>query len=179
MSIENIREFIKEKATEFGAKIDNEFNKPFIERNYTSQDSLNDNGAYFGFIHPEEEVSGPFHDFSLTIFPNDKKKPWLLCLGIGSNGFKNDFELSTYPGLRRLFSKLIDDRGFCKSDFSDIETSLPKKITGSNDLQHIKNTIRTYSKVLPVCQIIDNPESVQTFIKKQLGIKSIQHHVNV
>jgi 5-methylcytosine-specific restriction protein B len=159
MSIENIREFIKEKATEFGAKIDNEFNKPFIERNYTSQDGLNDNGAYFGFIHPEEEVSGPFHDFSLTIFPNDKNKPWLLCLGIGSNGFKNDFELSTYPGLRRLFSKLIDDRGFCKSDFSDIETSLPKKITGSNDLQHIKNTIRTYSKVLPVCQIIDNPES--------------------
>ncbi len=51
-------------------------------------------------------------------------------------------------------------RGRClKSDFSDIETSLPKTITGSNDLQHIKNTIKTYSKVLPVCQIVDNPES--------------------
>lgn len=159
MSIETIREFIKEKAEIFGAKIDNEFNKPYIERNNTKPDALKDNGAYFGFIHPEEENSGPFHDFSLTIFPNDQNKPWLVCLGIGSSGFKNDYELATYPGLRRLFSNLINDNGFCKSDFSDIETSLPKSITASVDLQHIKNTIKTYTKVLPVCQIVNNPES--------------------
>lgn len=72
MSIENIRQFIREKAEQFGAKTDNEFNKPYIERNNTGQDALKDNGAYFGFIHPEEESSGPFHDFSLTIFPNDQ-----------------------------------------------------------------------------------------------------------
>jgi 5-methylcytosine-specific restriction enzyme B len=159
MSIDNIRQFIKEKAEQFGAKIENEFNKPYVERNNTGQDALKDNGAYFGFIHPEEETSGPFHDFSLTIFPNEINKPWLVCLGIGSSGFKNDYELATYPGLRRFFSKLVDDRGFCKSDFSDIETSLPKTITGNEDLQHIKNTIKTYTKVLPVCQIVDNPES--------------------
>lgn len=159
MSIENIRQFIKEKAEQFGAKTDNEFNKPYVERNNTGHEALKDNGAYFGFIHPEEEASGPFHDFSLTIFPNDQNKPWLVCLGIGSSGFKNDYELATYPGLRRLFSKLIDERGFCKSDFSDIETSLPKSITGNLDLQHIKNTIKTYTKVLPTCQIVDVPES--------------------
>jgi hypothetical protein len=159
MNIDNIRHFIKEKAEQFGAKIDNEFNKPYIERNNTGHEALKDNGAYFGFIHPEEEASGPFHDFSLTIFPNDQKKPWLVCLGIGSSGFKNDYELATYPGLRRLFSKLTNERGFCKSDFSDIETNLPKSITGSLDLQHIKNTIKTYTKVLPVCQIVDDPES--------------------
>jgi len=159
MSIETIRQFIKEKAEQFGAKTDNEFNKPYVERNNTGQEALKDNGAYFGFIHPEEEVSGPFHDFSLTIFPNDQNKPWLVCLGIGSSGFKNDYELATYPGLRRLFSKLTDERGFCKSDFSDIETSLPKSITGNLDLQHIKNTIKTYSKVLPACQIVKDPES--------------------
>lgn len=159
MSIENIRQFIKEKAEQFGARTDNEFNKPYVERNNTGQEALQDNGAYFGFIHPEEEASGPFHDFSLTIFPNEQNNPWLVCLGIGSNGFKNDYELATYPGLRRLFSKLIDERGFCKSDFSDIETSLPKSITGSLDLQHIKNTIKKYTKVLPTCQIVDDPES--------------------
>lgn len=159
MSIENIRQFIKEKAEQFGAKTDNEFNKPYVERNNTGQEALKDNGAYFGFIYPEEEASGPFHDFSLTIFPNDQNKPWLVCLGIGSSGFKNDYELATYPGLRRLFSKLTDERGFCKSDFSDIETSLPKSITGNLDLQHIKNTIKTYTKVLPTCQIVDDPES--------------------
>ena len=159
MSIETIRQFITEKAEQFGAKTDNEFNKPYVERNNTGQEALKDNGAYFGFIHPEEEASGPFHDFSLTIFPNDQNKPWLVCLGIGSSGFKNDYELATYPGLRRLFSKLTDERGFCKSDFSDIETSLPKSITVNLDLQHIKNTIKTYTKVLPTCQIIDDPES--------------------
>ena len=37
--------------------------------------------------------------------------------------------------------KLIDERGFCKGDFSDIETSLPKAVTGNPELQHIKNTI--------------------------------------
>jgi 5-methylcytosine-specific restriction enzyme B len=80
-------------------------------------------------------------------------------LGIGSRGFKNDYELATYPGLRRLFSKLINEKGFCKSDFSDIETSLPKPIIGSPDLQHIKNTIKIYTKVLPACQIVAKPES--------------------
>lgn len=159
MTIETIRNFIREKAEEFGARTDNEFNKSYVERNNTGEEALRDNGAYFGFIHPEEEASGPFHDFSLTLFPNDQGKPWLVCLGIGSSGFKNDYELATYPGLRRLFSKLTDERGFCKSDFSDIETSLPKSITGSLDLQHIKKTIKTYTKVLPTCQIVDNPES--------------------
>lgn len=159
MTIENTRQFIKKKAEQFGAKTDNEFNKSYVERNNTGPEALKDNGAYFGFIHPEEEASGPFHDFSLTIFPNEQDKSWLVCLGIGSSGFKNDYELATYPGLRRLFSKLINERGFCKSDFADIETSLPKTITGHQELQHIKNSIKTYTKVLPVCQIVDDPES--------------------
>ena len=60
MNIENIRQFIKEKAEQFGAKTENEFNKPYVERNNTGQEALKDNGAYFGFIHPEEEeASGP------------------------------------------------------------------------------------------------------------------------
>jgi len=159
LSIENLRKFIKEKAKQFGAKTDNEFNKPFVERNNTGKEALKDNGAYFGFIHPEEEASGPFHDFSLTIFPTEQEKPWLVCLGIGSSGFKNDYELATYPGVRRLFSRLVNEKGYCKSDFSDIETSLPKRFTGNQDLQHIQNTIKMYTKVLPVCQVVENPES--------------------
>ena len=154
IKIENIRQFIKEKAEQFGAKSDNEFNKPYVERNNTGQKALKDNGAYFGFIHPEEETSGPFHDFSLTIFPNDQNKPWLVCLGIGSSGFKNDYELATYPGLRRLFSKLVNERGFCKSDFSDIETSLPKSITGNPDLQHIKTLLRLIVKFYQLVKLL-------------------------
>jgi hypothetical protein len=99
MDINNIRQFIKEKAEQFGAKTDNEFNKPFIERNNTSAEALKDNGGYFGFIHPEEDISGPFHDFSLTIFPSDQGKPWLVCLGIGSMGLKMIMNLQLIPAL--------------------------------------------------------------------------------
>ena len=146
MSIEITRQFIKNEAIRFGANIDIAYNKSFIERNNTGKEALQDDGAYFGFISADEELSGAFHDFSFTIFPSDEGKPWLVCLGIGSNGFKNDYELSTYPGLRRLFSKLIDEEGFCKSDLSDIETSLPKSLTSNPKLEHLKNTIKKYSK---------------------------------
>ncbi|WP_237732427.1 AAA family ATPase, partial [Flavobacterium sp. UGB4466] len=159
ISITNVLEFIRLKAEEFGANNDKEFNKSYVERNNTKPDVLKDRGAFFGFIHPEEESGGPFHDFSLTIFPSIDNKPWLVCLGIGSSGFKNDYELANYPGVRRLFSKLINEKGYCKSDFADIETPLPKTIANSEDLEQIKNTIKTYTKVLPACQIVENPES--------------------
>jgi hypothetical protein len=158
-SIKNTLEFIRKKAEEFGANNDKEFNKSYIERNNTKLDVLKAKGAFFGFIHPEEESGGTFHDFSLTIFPCIENKPWLVCLGIGSNGFKNDYELANYPGVRRLFSKLINEKGYCKSDFADIETPLPKIIADSEDLEQIKNTIKIYTKVLPVCQIVEDPES--------------------
>jgi 5-methylcytosine-specific restriction enzyme B len=140
-------------------KNDSEYGKSYILRNNTKPDALKDNGAFFALISPDEENSGPFHDFSIAIFPNDQGKPWLLALGIGSSGFKNDYELATYPGLRRLFSQLVNADGFAKSDLSDIETSLPKNIVGHESLQHIKNTIKTYTKFLPVCQILHNPNS--------------------
>lgn len=151
--IETIRTFVKEEAEKFGAK------GFYIERNNTKADALNDNGAYFGFIHPSEENSGPFHDFSFTIFPNDQNKAWLICLGVGSSGFKNDYELATYPGPRRFFSKLIDADGICKSDFSDIESSLPRSFLDQEELTHIKKTLDKYRNVLPVAQIVKDPNS--------------------
>lgn len=157
--IESARVFIKELAEKFGAKTEGDTSKSYIERNNTGPNALDDDGAYFGFIHPDEETKGPFHDFSLTIFPSKDREPWLVCLGIGSSGFKNDYELATYPGLRRLFSKLVNNDGFCKTDFSDIESSLPKSFTSKEELKHLKKTIQIYSKVLPVCQIVTNPLS--------------------
>lgn len=169
MSIENTRIFIKQKAEEFGAKIDWTKDRQEFERNNTSAEALNDDGGYFGFINPEEDPSGVFHDFSFTIFPsnpqdvdaNGNTKPWLVCLGIGSSGFKNDYEAASFPGLRRIFSKLVDEEGFCKTDFLDIETSLPKSFRENPKLIHFKKTLKknNYDKVLPACQIVDDPES--------------------
>jgi hypothetical protein len=153
--ISQIRDFIKSEAKKFGADIESEFNKPYIERNNTNIDALNDDGAYFGFIHPEEETSGPFHDFSLTIFPAINDKPWVVCLGIGSMGFKNDFELASVPGIRRIFYPILGENSFCKTNFTDIETGLPKSFTSK--VPHLKNSLKTYTKVLPVCEIIEDP----------------------
>jgi len=162
---------IKDWADEFGASNENEFAKSYIFRNNTGAEALKDNGAFFGFLHPDEEERGVFHDFSFTLFPSDNNECWLLCLGVGSNGFKKDLELATKPGLRRLFSQLIDNDGICKNNFSDIESGLPKKITANKDLQHLKKTIKTYTNVLPVCQIIHDPlsESGKSKIKAFLA----------
>jgi 5-methylcytosine-specific restriction protein B len=68
--IQEIREFIVQKAIEFGApKDNNSITKVYIERNNTNEEALQDDGAFFGFIQPDEEYSGPYHDFSFVIFP--------------------------------------------------------------------------------------------------------------
>lgn len=162
ITIPDMIQFIQDNAKIFGAS-----EGDYILRNNTKSDAFSDHGAYFGFIHPEESNMGPYHDFSFTIFPsNNNEQSWLVCLGIGSNGFKNDYELATFPGLKRLFRGLIDQYGFCKPDFSDIQTKLPKSILNNDKLGHIKKTIEKYSQVLPVCQIIDptNDESAKITI---------------
>lgn len=99
MSIENIRQFIKEKAEQFGGQQSSDF----IERNNTKEDAFEKGGAYFGLISPEEENQGPYHDFSIVVFPSKEEgKSWLIALGIGSLGFKNDYDLASYPMIQRL-----------------------------------------------------------------------------
>lgn len=153
-TIEEIIKYIQDEASKFGAKFD-ERKKDYILRKNIGTDALNDNGGYFGFIHPEEEPSGLFSDFSITIFPALEGKPWVLCLGIGLSGFKNDYELAGFPGVRRTFIKLIDEKGFCKSNFLDIESPLPKQFI--ENVPHLRKSLDQYSKVLPVCQILTEP----------------------
>lgn len=159
MSIENIRQFIRDKAQEFGGIVEIDF----IERNNTKDEAFEKGGAYFGIISPEEDHSGPYHDFSVVIFPGKElNEPWILALGIGSQGFKNDYDLASFPGLRRLFSKIIDLNGYVKSDFSDIENGLPKEFFGREEISHLRKSIdnsKGYGKVLSAVQILKNPES--------------------
>ena len=130
-----------------------------LRKNIKSE-AFKNNGAYFGFIHPEEENSGPYHDFSFVVFPSENGENWVVSLGIGSLGFKNDYELATFPGVRRLFNSIIsnDENSFCKTDFSDIETSLPKSFLQNEKIASIRKTLETYKKVLPACQIIEAPQ---------------------
>lgn len=158
-NIIEIKKYFKEIACEFGADNSNSLSPSYVERNNTKPDALKDNGGYFGFVHQDEDPSGPFHDFGVWIFPNDKDKPWLLCIGVGSLGYKNDYEIASRPGIRRLLSKIISSEGFLKTDLTNIESSLPKTITANQKLQHIKKTLKSYSKVIHACEILDDPLS--------------------
>ena len=155
--INKIRDYIKQEAGKFGAKNDDPVLKSYIERNNTKDEVLKSEGAYFGFINPEEENSGPYHDFSLVIFPTDDDKSWVISLGVGSLGFKNDYDLASTPGVRRLLSEIITSDGFCKTNFIDIETPISKEFL--KRVPHLKNTLKKYDKVLPICEVLDNPES--------------------
>ena len=161
--IEKIIEMLENKAQEFGAKNNDEYSQDYILRKNIKPEAFQNNGAYFGFIHPEEETSGPYHDFSFVVFPSnpnsEEANSWVVCLGIGSLGFKNDFELATFPGVRRLFNSIINNNdSFCKTDFADIESSLPKSFLQNDKIKSICKTLEKYKKVLPVCQIIKKPE---------------------
>lgn len=159
MAIQDVIDFVVSKAHEFGADPDSSSHKSYVLRNNTRDGASDDKKAYFGLVQAGEETTGPYHDFSLTVMPADPGKNWIVSICVGSSGFKNDFELATFPGPRRLFAKIVDDRGYCKSDFSDITTALPKEFRGRDDLQHLTQTLTTYSSVLSACQIVDDPES--------------------
>ena len=151
-----MQEFIKdfeEWAESFGAE-PNGINC-FLRKNIGNEAFAN-GGAYFGYVQPEEGASGAYHDFSLVIFPDNENGDWVVSLGIGSLGFRNDYELAAQPGIRRHFQKLLSASGFIKTDFLDIETNLP--IDFIEKAPNLKKSLNIYRKVLSVCEIV-NPFS--------------------
>lgn len=150
---ENLISEIKEWATEFGA-----VNKEnCIFRNNTSDKAYHEGGAYFGYIRNGEGETGPFHDFSFTVFPDKEDGAWVVAFGIGSLGFRNDYELAATPGVRRKFLKTISNTGFCKTSFLDIESLLPKEFI--DNVNHLEKSLMKYRKVLPACEIVTDPYS--------------------
>ena len=131
-----------------------------IIRNNLLDVSFNDGSAYFGFISEDEETAGPYSDFSFVIFPDDKNnvQTCIVCLGVGSAGFKNDYQLASHPGLRRTFLKLNADNGmtFFKTSFDDIEST-------SSDLRNeiranypkLQTVLEKFKTVLPASRIVD------------------------
>jgi 5-methylcytosine-specific restriction protein B len=154
--IERTIEFVKGLAANFGAK-NGDLVSSYVFRNNTKEDALNQGGAFFGLISPDEEVSGPYHDFSLVIFPDKDDKPWLVSLVVGTLGFKNDYELAALPGVRRLFSSIVSVDGFYKTSFLDIESNLPKQF--KLKIPNLDKNLQNYSKLISACEIIWDPES--------------------
>lgn len=158
-----------EKAKEFGMVPKND-GRTIIEpkgnaiiRNNLLDVSFSDGSAFFAIISGEEETSGPYSDYSFVVFPEKELGVCIVGLVVGSQGFKNDYQLASMPGLRRSFLKLRteDDTTFFKTSFDDIESS-------SSDLLNevkanypgLRKVVEDYRTVHPACCIVnfDDPE---------------------
>jgi len=151
-------QFIRESETwaeSFGAEKNGE--NCFLRKNI-SNEAFSNGGAYFGYVQPEEGASGAYHDFSLVVFPDNEDGNWVVCLGIGSLGFRNDYDIASKPGIRRRFQRLVTENGYIKTNFLDIETNLPNEFI--EKVPHLKKSLNIYRKVLSVCEIV-NPISYE------------------
>lgn len=166
MTAEELFGEISKKAIAFGMspknkgqQIENPIGNTIIRTNLQSE-AFTSGTAYFGFLNPEEETSGPYSDFSFVVFPNsvDNVTTCVVCLAVGSSGFRNDYQLAALPGLRRMFLKLKGQNTFFKASFNDIEntsTDLLKEIRAS--YTQLASVIEKYKTVLPASCIV-NPQ---------------------
>lgn len=121
--------------------------------------SFSDGSAFFGFLSSDEETTGPYSDFSFVVFPDDidEVTACVVSLGVGSSGFKNDYQLASLPGTRRLFLKLNDNsKSFFKTSFDDIESTLSDLLNEIRaNYSNLKTVIESYKTVLPASIIVD------------------------
>lgn len=131
-----------------------------ILRNNLLDLSFNDGSAYFGILSAEEETAGPYSDFSFVVFPDSKEcvETCVVCLGVGSSGFRNDYQIASLPGLRRTFLKLKTDNNttFFKTSFDDIESTSSDLVNEIRaNYPKLRTVVESYKTVLPASRIVD------------------------
>lgn len=161
MNAKELFEKVSEKAKEFGLIPRNEDPKgnAIIRKNLFDKDP-NNQLPFFGFCSKDEEITGLYSDFSFVVFPEKELGVCVVSLGVGTLGFKNDYQLASQPGLRRRFLKLKtdedDDTTFFKTSFDDIEGTSPGLKEKIREVcPNLETVIEKYQKVLPACRIIN------------------------
>jgi len=137
-----------------------------------------DIGAYFGCISEGEENTGAYSDLSIVVFPSNEAVKnddrWIIALGVGSLGFKNDYHLVSLPGTRRFFMNCLSHDSFIKNDFMDIETQDGFTSFCQRQLipETLYNAVKNYSKLLLACTMFDpnNKNEGKKVIKKFLAL---------
>lgn len=162
MTAEELKEKVNEEAKKFGLKEGKGNTSNAVVRSNITAESLDKGGAYFGYIRPEEDLTGPYHDVSFVVFPQ-KSGSCVIAIAVGSSGFQRDYDLVSIPWLRRLYRKLMspDRRSFLKNDFSNIESAIPElleTIENENNLRDLKATIKRYDKFILAARIVDPDE---------------------
>ncbi|MBR3045982.1 MAG: AAA family ATPase [Oscillospiraceae bacterium] len=170
--------FFTETLSAFGGEIRGK-SRYVLRKNIGSP--FPESGAYFGCISDAEDPSGPYSDLSIVVFPSNENNAtddrWIIALGVGSLGYKNDYHLASIPGTRRLFAKHLGKDSFIKTDFLDIESQIGfSGFCDKNDIPvTLNNAVKNYGKVLLVCSLLDpnDYEQSQTVIRSYLAIYSL------
>ena len=175
VSVKDYTRFFEDQISSFGGV--SRGNKKYVFRKNVNN-PFPDKGAYFGCISEGEDPSGAYSDLSIVVFPsnepNDADDRWIIALGVGSLGYKNDYSLVSLPGTRRLFVKYLDSSDFIKNDFMDIESSDGfSTFCNENDISDtLKNAVKSYGKVLLAATLFDpnDYDAGKTLISKYLAI---------
>lgn len=164
MTAKELFDSVFSKAQEFGLIAKNEGRNIIdpkgnsIIRKNLIDESFKKGEAFFGFLNNQEEPVSVYSDFSFVVFPdkNESINACVVALGVGSSGFRNDYQLASLPGLRRLFLKLNYQKNtFFKTSFEDIEstsTDLLNEVRAN--YPPLKAVIESYKTVLPASQIV-------------------------
>ena len=168
--------YFEEQISSFGGV--SRGNKKYVFRKNVNN-PFPDKGAYFGCISDGEADSGAYSDLSIGVFPsnepNDADDRWIIALGVGSLGYKNDYALVSLPGTRRLFMKYLDNSNtFIKNDFMDIESSDGfSTFCSENRISNtLDNAVRSYGKVLLTATLFDpnKDDAGRELISKYLAL---------
>ena len=170
--------FFEEQLSNFGGV--SRGNKKYVLRKNVNN-PFPDKGAYFGCISEGEDVSGAYSDLSVVVFPsnepNDADDRWIIALVVGSLGFKNDYELVSLPGTRRLFIRYLDSNTFIKNDFMDVESSDGFSTFCSENAisDTLNNAVKSYGKVLLTSTLFDpnNYNEGTAIISKYLALYAL------
>ena len=168
MTAEELYDKLLNKAEEFGMVPQNgekETPNPkgnAIVRKNIKADAFKEGKAFFGFINKGEDTSNRYSDFSYVVFPDDMDnvKACVVALVVGSNGFKNDYEAASLPGLRRMFLRLNGGKAFFKTSFDDIETTSSDLLKeAKTNYQELSTVLTTYKTLLPAARILEFKEN--------------------
>jgi 5-methylcytosine-specific restriction protein B len=162
MTAQELYNTVKGWGDDFGVKLEvGDKSNAILRRNIKFDKE--DSAQFFGYIRPEEQVSGGYCDLSYVVFPQEEDGLCILAIGIGSEGFRNDNDLAALPGIRRQFLKLLDinnDMGACKTSFLDRETDVLPEFVQQVNLQapDLLTALNKYKKDLPIYQLV-NPDT--------------------
>lgn len=132
------------------------------------------NYPFCAFIDVEQAETGIYRDCSFVVFLPDQSSGSHQCVvafAIGSDGFQNDYEKATLPGVRRAYRRIIsqihqdEERkkrypAVYKTSFADIETDVSRFCESAKDINpSLQKTVAHYGKCIFAAMYIPESDS--------------------